>query len=62
MTKIYCDHCGKEINGFNDYTEYEFVFENHSYPCDLCKECKESIEKEIDERLMKFLRWKNESK
>ncbi len=62
MTKIFCDHCGKEINGFNEYTEYEIEFERHCYPCDLCKECLEAIDAEIDKRIMTYLGWGKDEK
>ena len=54
MTKIFCDHCGKELDELHDYTDYEIEFEGDIYLCDLCTECKEAICKEIDERLKKF--------
>ena len=62
MKKIYCDHCKKEINGMNDYTDYEFQFEDMSYRCDLCKTCKEKIENQIDKTLMELLGWNQEIK
>lgn len=39
-TKIYCDHCGKEITEFDDYCDYEVAETIH---CDLCVLCKNKL-------------------
>ena len=35
-TKFFCDHCGKEINGMNDYIG-EIIWDE--IEADLCGEC-----------------------
>ena len=35
-TKFFCDHCGKEINGMNDYIGETILDEIEA---DLCGEC-----------------------
>ena len=33
------DHCGKEIDDFNDYTDTELDFGGFYKSCDLCCDC-----------------------
>ena len=34
-----CDHCGKEINSFDDYTDAELDFGGFYKSCDFCCDC-----------------------
>ena len=34
-----CDHCGKEINSFDDYTDAELDFGEFYKSCDFCCDC-----------------------
>lgn len=34
-----CDHCGKEIDSMNDYTDFEIDNFNFVKEVDLCKNC-----------------------
>ena len=46
-TKIYCDHCGKLLDEIHDYVELEVgIYE--SIETDLCSECYEELEKNIN--------------
>lgn len=47
-TKIYCDHCGKELDEMHDYTGMEFN-DVAVLDCDLCKECMDKLDKLIRE-------------
>lgn len=38
-TKYTCDHCGKEINSFDDYTDTELDFGGFYKSCDFCCDC-----------------------
>ena len=38
-TKYTCDHCGKEINSFDDYTDAELDFGGFYKSCDFCCDC-----------------------
>ena len=49
--KIYCDHCGAELNEMVDYTESEIESPSSFYKCDLCKDCVELL----DETIKKFI-------
>lgn len=49
IKKIYCDHCEKEINIYDDYTDttLELCYENITV--DLCTECMEELIKTAKE-------------
>ena len=38
-TKYTCDHCGKEINSVDDYTDAELDFGEFYKSCDFCCDC-----------------------
>ena len=38
-TKYTCDHCGQEINYFDDYTDAELDFGGFYNVCDFCGDC-----------------------
>ena len=38
-TKYTCDHCGKEISSFDDYTDIDLDFGGFYKSCDLCCDC-----------------------
>ena len=46
QTKIYCDHCGKELDGMKDYTELQIGFCGDTIDCDLCKSCYDKLLKQ----------------
>jgi hypothetical protein len=35
----FCDHCGKEINPMNDYTDFEIDIFDFVKEVDLCQKC-----------------------
>lgn len=37
--KIYCDHCGKELDEMHDYPDIEIDTIDKFLQCDLCKDC-----------------------
>lgn len=43
ITKMYCDHCGKELNDMIDYTCCEVEVEYETISTDLCKDCLELL-------------------
>ena len=49
--KIYCDHCGAELDEMVDYTDVEVESPKYFRQCDLCKDCFELL----DETIKKFL-------
>lgn len=55
MKKLFCDHCGKEINDMDDYIDNEIEFEADEYECDLCYDCFNEITDEIRNRLNEFI-------
>ena len=38
-TKIYCDHCKKELDAMHDYTDLHMDFGLDFTDVDLCKKC-----------------------
>lgn len=56
MMKFYCNHCGKELDDWQDYVDYDIDFDDLSYTVDLCTECKEKLVEEIDELVTRFVR------
>lgn len=44
-TKIYCDHCGKELNEMHDYVDEEINMGVYWLRTDLCKDCMEELKK-----------------
>jgi len=41
QTKIYCDHCGKELDEKHDYINTAVL------DCDLCRDCMDKLEEII---------------
>ena len=50
-TKIYCDHCGKELNEMIDYTDLEIDSIVSFIKGDLCKDCVELFNKTVKDFL-----------
>jgi hypothetical protein len=48
-TKVYCDHCGKVLDGMVDYNDTEIDVKSW-FKCDLCAKCIE----ELDEIVLRF--------
>ena len=46
-TKIYCDHCGKELDTMKDYTDLDIDLCAYVVHCDLCKNCISKLNLEI---------------
>lgn len=42
-TKIYCDHCGKELDEMHDYVDEEIDMGISWLRTDLCTECMEEL-------------------
>ena len=36
---VYCDHCGKRLDGKKDYIDAEIELEHKAIMTDLCEEC-----------------------
>lgn len=49
-TKIYCDHCGKELNEMHDYVDVEIDTAIGFIRTDLCHDCVY----ELDQMVKKF--------
>lgn len=47
VIKQYCDHCGKELNNMEDYSECEITVGYNEFYFDLCKECHELLGKTV---------------
>ena len=46
--KIYCDHCGAEIDEMHDYPECEVTPSAYDDGVDLCKKCYTELQHIID--------------
>ena len=49
VTKIYCDHCGKEIDGMHDWIQDEIMIANERIVRDLCADCGGDLIKIIED-------------
>lgn len=38
-TKVYCDHCGKEIDTFKEYPDIRISLNHVNAETDLCEKC-----------------------
>lgn len=47
--KVFCDHCGKELDTQNDYDNIEIEMNHKWQKVDLCDECFEQLWSMIDE-------------
>lgn len=45
-TRVYCDHCGKELNEMHDYIEQDVGFYEDNM-VDLCADCFSGLDKII---------------
>jgi hypothetical protein len=54
MTKIICDHCGREL-GTGDYDEYEIETINDYFDADLCVDCKNELAESMDKLVKEFI-------
>ncbi len=54
MTKIICDHCGKEL-GTDDYDGYEIETINEYFTADLCVDCKNELSERMDKMVKEFI-------
>lgn len=57
-TKIYCDHCHKELNEMHDYTDIEIDTIESYVHCDLCPDCVALLHKTV----LKFVNKGEETK
>ena len=49
MRKIYCDHCGKEVNRMADYTNFTIDMSHAGFTnIDLCADCFKELKRLID--------------
>ena len=48
-TKIYCDHCHKELDEMHDYVDIELDVGAEFLKTDLCKECLRELCRNINE-------------
>lgn len=46
-TKIYCDHCGKELDEMHDYIDLTIDLCWDIIHCDLCKNCIAELNSEV---------------
>lgn len=52
MTKVYCDHCGKQLDSKKDwYIDIELNTLKKFYTIDLCEECVDKLESIIKDFL-----------
>lgn len=58
QTKIYCDHCGKELDEMHDYPDIKIDTLDEFLKCDLCKACYE----ELGELICGFIHFDNHKK
>ena len=42
-TKIYCDHCGKELDTMHDFDDLTIEMEHKWLVTDLCAECLDKL-------------------
>lgn len=42
-TKIYCDHCGKELDAMHDFDDLTIEMEHKWLVTDLCTECLDKL-------------------
>ena len=54
--KIYCDHCGKELDEMHDYPDTELNTIDKFLKCDLCKDCYEELSKNIHKFINKEIK------
>lgn len=47
VMKMYCDHCGKELNDMTDYTCVDIEVGYTEIETDLCKSCYEQLVKVV---------------
>lgn len=47
VVKKYCDHCGKEIDYLNDYTNLSIKMNHVDIDTDLCVDCFRELEESI---------------
>ena len=48
VTKIYCDHCGKELNPMNDYCDLTIeISVRPGIDIDLCEDCLDNLYRNI---------------
>ena len=55
MIKIFCDHCGKELDAIKDKDHISIDFEGDFFPCDLCAECYNYIINNITNQIKEFI-------
>ena len=48
-TKIYCDHCGKELNEMHDYVDVEIDTVIGFIRTDLCHDCVYELDRKVKE-------------
>lgn len=46
-TKIYCDHCGKELDTMKDFCDVEFDLYTCYLSVDLCVECHNELKQMV---------------
>lgn len=46
--KVYCDHCGKELDCMTDYTDITIEAAHKMINVDLCKDCFERLCEQIN--------------
>lgn len=56
QTKIFCDHCGKEIDEMVDYVGAEIIVPYCSAEVDLCADCR----KELSHYVLSFINQEDE--
>ena len=49
VTKIYCDHCGKELNEMVDWVGDEIMIANDRIVRDLCSDCAGDLVKIVED-------------
>lgn len=47
VMKMYCDHCGKELDGMTDYASIDVEIAHTELETDLCNACYEQLIKVV---------------
>ncbi|MBQ7913761.1 MAG: hypothetical protein IJ308_08515 [Clostridia bacterium] len=55
MTKIICDHCGKELDRMKDYDDISIETMNSFYDTDLCADCRNELSERMDKMVKEFI-------
>ncbi len=55
MTKIVCDHCGRELNSMKDYDGISIETMDSIFDTDLCADCRHELSERMDKLVKVFI-------